>query len=388
MNFRAHLFALFPAAALVAAPVVDDVAWTQADGSPVVTIAYTLSGEAAIVTPQCLTNGVPIADALLAEASGDAFVRVEPGDRRIYWRVPESIPAGSLTNCAFKLTVWSLETPPPYMVVDLVADSMKPVVYAASEDALPYGGIASAVYRTSKLAMRLVPAKGNTWTMGTPPNGASDNAREVPRIVTMTNDFYLGVFPVTVAQHRFVTGSVPTLVTNPDDHPVNYITFEALRGPTNTCNWPVHGHAVSSSSYLGRFRARTGIDFDLPTSAQWEYACRAGAGTKYYWGSSFSSAFADQSGGGTAVGTHLPNAFGLHDMASLPWDWCLDWVNGLGNAGDAVTEPIGPDWPTGDGGQARRVGRATYSAKVNPQVYTYEGKTYGYRLLAPVSLKW
>ena len=85
---------------------------------------------------------------------------------------------------------------------------------------------------------------------------------------------------------------------------------------------------MDASSFLGRLRAKTGLDFDLPTEAQWEYACRAGTATTYYWGDALDGAYAwylDNPDSTThPVGTRLPNVWGLYDMSGNVWEWCRD----------------------------------------------------------------
>ena len=186
--------------------------------------------------------------------------------------------------------------------------------------------------------------------MGTVGNTSS----EIPRYVTLTNDYYMGVFPVTFEQHNMFAYEPYSNVNLKGLLADNARSYEALRGTAATGhNWPTDGHAIAEDSVIGVFRARSGLArVDLPTEAEWEYACRAGNSGKWCFGDS--SALLSQyawysyrypNNARPPVGLLKPNAFGLYDMHGSGWEWCLDWYSAGADyavSGESVTAPGGP----------------------------------------------
>ncbi len=181
--------------------------------------------------------------------------------------------------------------------------------------------------------------------------------------VTLSKPFYLGVFEITQRQWELVRGAWSFAFTNgafASTRPADTIGYSDIRGRTLGLAWP-YARLVDSGSFLGRLRTRTGMmGFDLPTDAQWEYACRAGGSdpctniaavarirlqkqsiAKQYSKSRPSSAGADE---GTApVGSYLPNAWGFYDMLGNVGEWVRDHYNNLSKlpSGELV-DPTGP----------------------------------------------
>jgi formylglycine-generating enzyme required for sulfatase activity len=155
-------------------------------------------------------------------------------------------------------------------------------------------------------------------------------------------------------------------------------------------SWP-QSDAVFADSFMGRLRNRTGLaGFDLPTDAQWEYACRAGTTGALYDGTvNITNVYHDArlyalaryrynggfiggeigpdrdcttANGTAAVGSYAPNAWGLYDMYGNVWEWCLDWYSThLGTA--AVEDPKGPLSP--DGGANNLLRGASWAGSEN-----------------------
>ena len=223
-----------------------------------------------------------------------------------------------------------------YCVIDLSAgpDASKyPVSYLAAE---PNGGFNTDEYKTTKLVLRRI-EPGKLKMRG-------------EYEVTLTKPYYMGVFEVTQKQYELVTGSNPSKYMG-DMRPVEKVSWNAIRGDSSTCNWPSSAN-VDSSTFMGKLQARTGLKLDLPTDAQWEYACRAGTTSAYNNGSNskddlnllgrYRQDQSDAKGGysdtHTAVGSYRPNAWGLYDMHGNVWEWCLDWTGPLSSG---VSDPVG-----------------------------------------------
>ena len=86
-----------------------------------------------------------------------------------------------------------------------------------------------------------------------------------------------------------------------------------------------------------------GCEVVLPTESQWEYACRAGTQTQYWWGDEADDARAnwnDQHGGPTPVDRYPPNPWGLFDMHGNVWEWCADGQRDYADA--PARDPEGP----------------------------------------------
>ena len=200
--------------------------------------------------------------------------------------------------------------------------------------AVPKGGWTDE-YKTTKLVLRRI-EKGSI-------SGINGGIYGAVSSITIDKPYYIGVFEVTSAQFMLMTGGKgvePHSLTK-DTRPQACISYNTLRGTSAGALYP-DSTAVDSTSVIGILRAKTGLTtLDLPTEAQWEYACRAGTTSDYNNGGSTEADLATLgrykgnqndwcggfSGGVTTVGSYAPNHWGLYDMHGNVREWCLEWYS-------------------------------------------------------------
>jgi formylglycine-generating enzyme required for sulfatase activity len=216
---------------------------------------------------------------------------------------------------------------------------------------------------TNTLGMRLAYVPAGRFTMGSPASELHHDEDERPHVVTLTKPLYMGATEVTQAQWQSVMGKN---YVSPDGVHPNDQTGDRWRGddlPEDGVSW---NEAVE---FCKRLSAKTGQSYRLPSEAEWEYACRAGATTPFHPGATLTSRDANIDGGepyGDAlasdwrertipVASFQPNAWGLYDMHGNLAEWCQDWY-APGYAVGEVTNPTGPSTPP-DPNTATRVTR-------------------------------
>lgn len=289
----AHSLLAFAAGAVmadIAVPQVSDVTMYQSVGTRRVTVHYTLANAPAIVIVDICTNGVSIGDANLHYFTGDCNKVVQPGtNKTVHWQSDKSWPDHEIVgnHVTAKVYAWALDNPPDYMVADLIAENA--VNYYTSLEAFPDGGLTNDVYRTDRIVMRRIHAKGESFTMGSRDLNSTDAqyVRETPHQAQFDHDYWMAIYELTGRQYVHIRGTgrraawIDTgngMEAYADMRPMINLNYNHLRESSgnsgdSTYRYP---NAPAPESVLGRLRARTGVAFDLPGEAEWEFACRAG----------------------------------------------------------------------------------------------------------------
>ena len=327
------------------------------------------------------------------------------GKGRLVWDARKDAP-GTVAE-AVTVEVQALAGEGQYMVIDLSAGSGEGATYPVSYlGTVPKGGWGDE-FKTTKLVLRRI--MPGTFTMGCATNELGYYGFEaVPHKVTITQPFYIGVFEVTQKQWELVMGSNPSYFTG-DMRPAETMRYNDIRGSSLGAGWPGSAE-VDATSFMGRLRARTdGLAWDLPTEAQWEYACRAGTTTALNSGKDLTGVdecanlaevgrydynMVDGKGGydadHTVVGSYLPNAWGLYDMHGNVWERCLDWWQERSAFSTvAVNDPAGPKTGSkhvirgGGWGTTAQFCRSAYRGNNLP---TSTSSDVGLRLVCPAGL--
>jgi formylglycine-generating enzyme required for sulfatase activity len=318
-----------------------------------------------------------------------------------------------------------------YMLLNVSAGTqggggLYPVTYQESPDISNLK--TNPTFRSEYILLRRIPA--GTYVMGSGTGELGRDPDETQHTVTLTSDYYMSVFEITRGQWNKIMGTLPLNAGEAIDPanlllPINHVSWDEVRGGT----WPivlptVTNAAPTNTSFLGLLRARTGLPFDLPTEAQWEYACRATvtnafnmpyplgaaatnnlAGVQeanldalaWYDYNSGVATYSTTNVGGVLtiltnivqevhpVGEKRSNAWRLYDIHGNVQEWCLDWYALF--ATNSVTNPVGTT--VGTWGRTMRGGAFDYpsrdnrSAKRGHPVATYTDDSVGFRIVVP-----
>ncbi len=171
----------------------------------------------------------------------------------------------------------------------------------------------------NKVTLEMVKIPAGRFLMGSPDKEAGRYNNEGPQHYVDVPEFFIGKYPVTQAQWQAIMGNNPS-------------RFEGANRPVETVNW------YKAREFCQKLSQITNKNYRLPSESQWEYACRAGTTTPFYFGETITTELANYNGKETYasapkgiyrdkttnVGKFPPNAFGLYDMHGNVWEWCAD----------------------------------------------------------------
>ncbi len=229
------------------------------------------------------------------------------------------------------------------------------------------------------VTLEMVQIPGGTFMMGSPEGeGYGD---ESPLHQVTVPKFFMGKYAVTQAQYQAIMGNNPS-------------TFKGEKRPVEQVSWD------EAVEFCEKLSQKTEHTYRLPSEAEWEYACRAGTTTPFYFGETITTDLVNYNGNfpygsvpkgeyreeTTNVGKFPPNSFGLYDMHGNVWEWCKDVYNG--NYIDAPTD--GSPWLIGNdnnkrllrGGSWFNSARHCRSAYRNSLARAYRGYNVGFRVVA------
>jgi len=186
--------------------------------------------------------------------------------------------------------------------------------------------------------LEMVSMPGGTFMMGSPETEKDRvDDRESPQHEVTISPFYMAKYQVTQAQWQAVMGNNPSYFKG-DNRPVEQVSWD------------------DAVAFCKKLSTMTGKNYRLPTEAEWEYACRAGTTTPFYFGETITADLVNYNGDypygdapkgvyrgeTTEVGSFPPNAFGIYDMHGNVLEWCADIYSSDYYKSSPPRNPTGP----------------------------------------------
>jgi formylglycine-generating enzyme len=193
---------------------------------------------------------------------------------------------------------------------------------------------------TNSIGMKFVWINPGSFMMGSPneekerePFGTDESEHKV----TLTKGFYMGVYAVTQEEWLVVMGYNPSVFKGDKTLPVETVSWDDCQ------------------TFVRKLRDKDNNDYRLPSESEWEYACRAGTTTPFYFGETISTDQANYNGEiaygngqkgsyrrkTMPVGSFAANAWGLNEMHANVWEWCFDWYGAYPQ--HQLIDPTGPE---------------------------------------------
>jgi len=256
--------------------------------------------------------------------------------------------------------------------------------------------------------------KGGTFAMGSPASEGGRYDNEAPHTVTVSS-FALAKCELTQAEW------VRVMVSNPSDYEGEYLPVEnmswyfalvycnkrsilegrtpcfTIKGSTDPAVWGIIPTSANDPDWDAAICDWSADGFRLPTEAEWEYACRAGSTSPYYWGSNPSGDYANGSDFNgkwpedgfdrtSPIGSKKANTWGLYDMTGNVWEWCWDWYGEY--ATSAAGDPRGATLGTSRvmrGGSMLNKSTSLRSARRDNLAPWNGGSSLGFRLALSIT---
>jgi len=235
------------------------------------------------------------------------------------------------------------QSPAPDMPTPASLDTGAPAEAKRSHDRLELG---------NGLKMEFARIPAGEFSMGASDSDSVPHAdNEKPQHkVKISRPFYMAIYPVTQEQYMKVMGLNPAEFSATGRGERQVQGMDTGRFPVENASWD------DAQEFCRRLSQRTGRFCTLPTEAQWEYACRAGTSTPFYFGTWANGAQGNCNGNqpcGTKekgpylgrtcpVGSYPPNPWGLHDMHGNVCQWCLDYWGERYYSVSPAVDPTGP----------------------------------------------
>ena len=182
----------------------------------------------------------------------------------------------------------------------------------------------------NEIELDMILVHGGNFLMGSPETEEERSNDESPQHPVTVKSFFLGRYPVTQEQWRIVAETYDRVNIELKPDPSK---FKGDSRPVEQVSW------YEAQEFCDRLVKKTKRPYRLPTEAEWEYACRAGTTTPFYFGNTISTELANYDGNSTyANGVKgeyrgetisvehfdIANAWGLCDMHGNVWEWCQD----------------------------------------------------------------
>lgn len=355
-----------------------------------VNIAYKISGERSEGVWQVVFSGTVGGGEPFNLSTFESTPSVDVGEHVAVWNAgADGVLFGTNPFVAsVKLNRTDIVYDGEYMVIDVSGgrDALSyPVTFMEAESTASFN---VEEFKHGKIVLKKV--KAGTFLMGSPEDEEGRNITlynysvggpETEHYVKIFKDFYLGVFPVTIDQFS----NVVAFAKEP---------FGVSKGGNLPIERQSYNNLVDADGFFDVFNKKAlfnGVSFagfDFPTESQWEYACRAGTTSAYYFGETgedyetYCGKWGGQNGyWAYAVGTYPANPWGFYDLLGTGFEYCQDHIGAYpaGTMEDPAVDPV-------HGNGSDYVIRRGYSRSIEPGADNIWRHPYFYRSAARNSI--